>query len=87
MMIGMEVKETVLEFFQKKVKPLGKTEKEKLECRYLDIGILDSMQMVEMVIEFEKKFDVRFSVDDMQSPEFRTIGGLIEIIQRLRRNV
>ena len=81
-----DTEEAVLRFFRGKGKPLGRSKQEELECRYLDSGVLDSMQMVEMVVQFEKEFGVRFSVDDMQSPEFRTIRGLIGIIGRLRKH-
>jgi acyl carrier protein len=38
-----------------------------------------------MVVGFEKIFGIRFSPENMQSLEFRTIGGLIGIIDNLRK--
>jgi acyl carrier protein len=52
---------------------------------YLDQGILDSFGIVEMVTELESQLEVRFSPGDLQSSEFRTVGGLIDLIERLRR--
>jgi len=72
----------VLEFFKSKGKILGNSEEEYLNCNYLDIGLLDSMQLVEMIALFEDLFIVKFSTEDLQSEEFRTIGGLINIIKR-----
>lgn len=51
---------------------------------YLDTGALDSMGIVSMVMELEQRFGIRFEAEDMQSVEFRTIGGLISLIERRR---
>ena len=81
----MDTKETVLSFLSSKNDIPGETESDQLACEYLDQGILDSMGIIEMVVDFEKKFGIRFSPENMQSLEFRTIGGLIGIIDNLRK--
>jgi hypothetical protein len=78
------VSDFVMNYFESKGTIPGNTPGEKLKCAYLDSGLLDSMQLVEMIVEFEKEFGIRFSSDHMQSPQFRTIGGLISLVEELR---
>ena len=78
-----EIENTVLEFFRTKRNVLAQTEAEELACNYLEEKLIDSMGLVEMVLEFEEKFGVAFKSSDMQSPEFRTTGGLIGTIEKL----
>jgi len=82
----MNVKEEVLHFFKTNaIKPLpSDTEADYLACYYLDVGIIDSIGIVKMIMEFEEIFDIHFDADCMQSYEFQTIGGLIQIIERIR---
>jgi len=61
----------------------GESEPERLACEYLDEGVLDSMGMVELVLELERLYGIHFEPEDMQSEEFRTIGGLVAIVERL----
>lgn len=80
----MNVTETVLDFFQKRGGLPGATLDEQLNCSYLDTKVIDSMGIIEMVTEFEQAFGIRFEVEELQSTEFQTVGGLIAIIERLR---
>lgn len=81
----MDVKETVLNFFKTHAKtslPDSK-EEEYLSCYYLDMGIIDSLGIVEMIMEFEGKYGIYFSEDSLQSYEFQTIGGVINMVESL----
>jgi acyl carrier protein len=78
-------KDTVLDFMLRNGRqPLPGNEADALACAYLDSGIIDSLGIISMVSEFESKFAIRFSAEDMQSYEFQTIGGLITLVNRLR---
>lgn len=83
----MDVKETVLAFLASKNEIPGDTAAEQLDCDYLAAGVLDSMGIVEMVTDFEDTFLIRFTPEDMQSGEFRTVGGLIGLIEQRRTGV
>ena len=80
----MDVKQVVFAYLESKNKIPGSSETEKLGCYYLDSGVIDSLGIIEMITTFEEKFQIQFSSDDMQSTDFRTIGGLINLIERLR---
>ncbi|MBI4061173.1 MAG: acyl carrier protein [Elusimicrobia bacterium] len=80
----MNVKAEVLRYFDARAQaPLpGGTEEERLGCKYLDQGIVDSMGLVEMITSFEALFGIRFSSEDVQGYEFQTPGGLIGLIEK-----
>ena len=80
----MDIKETVLAFFRSKGQIPGDNESEQLACRYLDVDLLDSMGVVEMVMELERIFGLSFTSEAMQSERFQTIGGLIGVVEELR---
>ena len=79
-----DVKEAVLAFIAERAELPGETESERLSVEYLDDGLLNSMAVVELVVGLEDRFGIRFEPEDMQSVEFRTVGGLIEVVSRLR---
>jgi acyl carrier protein len=80
----IDTKETVIAYFHGKIKFLGVAEASQLACNYLETGVLDSMGVVEMIVEFENSFKICFSPEDMLSPDFQTVGGLVTLINRLR---
>jgi acyl carrier protein len=59
----------------------GQDAKEKRAYRFLETGHIDSFKLNEFIMEIEDQFDIVLSPDDTQSDEFRSIGGLIEIIK------
>jgi acyl carrier protein len=79
-----DVRRAVFAFLRAKGPIPGSTEAEQLAYPYLEQGLLDSLGVVEMVTEFEGTFGIQFTLDDLQGLEFRTVGGLIGIIERLR---
>lgn len=76
-----EIQLFLISFFVSKSPELASKNWSDMESiAYLDKGILDSMQLVEMISVIESKFNIRFEMETMQLPEFRTIGGLAGII-------
>ena len=80
----MTVKEQVLAIMERRGEIPGETEDDRLAYWYLDRGLVDSMGFVELVIEMESTFGIRFGPEDMQAQDFRTVGGVIETIERLQ---
>ena len=71
----MHTQDLVFKFFDEKGGIPGNELKEKLACHYLDIKIIDSMGIIEMVTLFEDSFKIRMKAEDLQSNEFQTVGG------------
>ena len=78
----MSIKESVLNYFANK-RALSGSEDEKLRIRYLNEGIIDSMGIIDLITYFEEQYQIQFEADDLQSEEFQTIGGLVQILERL----
>ncbi len=51
-----------------------------LDENYFQKGIIDSMGIIELIMDIEKKFDFRFSQRDFQDRRFSSVNGLSEII-------
>ena len=75
-----QIRRIVLEYFDERADSNWADENERLTCQYLDIGIVDSLGIIEMVLFFEKEFSVNFTPAQMQSELFRTPGGLIVLL-------
>ena len=54
--------------------------------QYLDLGHIDSLGVIKFVIQIEEKFDVEISDSDMILDGFRTVGGLVQIINNKVKN-
>ena len=50
--------------------------------RYLDHGQIDSLELISFVISIEKKFSIKFTPKDLSSKEFRTVIGLVKLIEK-----
>ncbi|MDM8564770.1 phosphopantetheine-binding protein [Candidatus Halobeggiatoa sp. HSG11] len=48
---------------------------------YIDSGYVDSMGIIKFMISIEAEFNIELTESNMESPEFKTIGGLVGIIK------
>ncbi len=53
-----------------------------LSAAYLDEGIIDSFALVEMIATLEQQFGIKFSAAELTSHNFRTLAGVITIIEK-----
>lgn len=51
---------------------------------YVDSGLIDSLGVMRFVSEIEETFDIELRDEDILSDEFRTLGGVIEIVEQAR---
>tara|TARA_B100002003_G_C14157111_1_gene557375 strand:- start:6373 stop:6657 length:285 start_codon:yes stop_codon:yes gene_type:complete len=49
---------------------------------YIDEGHVNSLSLLEFITGLEERFDIQFSDSDFESVEFRTVGGLANLIAR-----
>tara|TARA_B100001063_G_C16267964_1_gene313107 strand:- start:221 stop:472 length:252 start_codon:yes stop_codon:yes gene_type:complete len=49
---------------------------------YLDNGHIDSIEIMNFVLELEKVFKIKLNNKDIISREFRSINGLISVIHK-----
>jgi len=53
---------------------------------YVDSGYVDSLGIIKFVVEIESFYDIEISESDMEFSEFKTVGGLVSIINRKVRS-
>lgn len=57
------------------------SDNERMAYRYLDVAHIDSFGLNEFVMEIEDQFNVVLSPQDTQSEEFRSVSGLVELLE------
>lgn len=48
---------------------------------YVESGYIDSLATLKFVVELEDKFGIGFSDDELSLPDFKIVGGLIQLVQ------
>ncbi len=61
------------------------TEKLNLQVNQVDMelvetGILDSMGLIDLLVELEKEFGIRISIEEIETDDFRSIAKIEEFI-------
>ncbi len=51
---------------------------------YIESGHVDSVGIIHFILEIERTFGIEIGEADIESAEFRTVGGLIALIERKR---
>lgn len=49
---------------------------------FIKAGIIDSMGIIKFILELESRFDIEITEADIESEEFRSVQGLVEMISR-----
>ena len=76
----MTVKDRVIRVI-KSIKSTDLSDEVLLKTNYLEKGLFDSFQMVELITKLESEFNIKFPLEIVSSERFRTPKGIIEIIQ------
>ncbi|MBN1902440.1 hypothetical protein JW926_14030 [Candidatus Sumerlaeota bacterium] len=85
--MNQEVKDWIIRFFESKKNGIpGATEKDKLMVDYFSAGLLDSLDVVNLVVSIEQNFKITLGPREMQDRRFCAIGGLAEIVSDLMNN-
>lgn len=49
---------------------------------YIEQGYIDSLGLIKFIIELEDEFNIEFTDDELNSPSIRTVGGLVNLVER-----
>lgn len=60
-------------------------DQELLSTDYLDNGLIDSFQIVELITNIEDEFKIKLSSENLTSEKFRTLKGVVNIIYQLQK--
>ena len=55
---------------------------EKKDYCYLDEGHVDSIGLIQFILEVEEFFDISFTSQDTNSDQFRNVLGLCQIVEK-----
>ena len=77
-----EILKKIISILKKNKRIPFKEKKKILEFRYLDVGHIDSIQIMNFIVNLERTFKIKISAKDTESNDFRSIKGLIKIIKK-----
>ena len=80
-----EIYDEIVSLLEKRGPVQGNSDQEICNYRYLDAGHVDSLNIMQFILEIEESFDISLSAEDTQSDEFRTVGGIIALVERKRQ--
>lgn len=49
---------------------------------FIQAGIVDSMSIIKFILELESKFDIEITDANVESNDFRSVKGLVNMISR-----
>ena len=75
-----KIQNTLVKILEKKKKIKENTLQKKLKYRFLENGHLDSISLINFIINIEEEFEIKFSSKDTESEKFRTLDGISKII-------
>jgi D-alanine--poly(phosphoribitol) ligase subunit 2 len=74
-----DIRQFVLALLQKKARlPAGFDD----FTDFVTAGIVDSIGIIKFVLQLESRFEIEILDSDIESPAFRTVRGLVEMIGR-----
>lgn len=76
---GLEPIDFLKEYLSE-IKPINMNDEKFLNYRYLDKH-LDSFGIIQFIMAVEEEFSISLLPEDTESEEFRTIKGIIKIIE------
>ena len=57
------------------------------EKKLIDDGVLDSFDIIQVVMELNEAFDIDIHVEDLEPDNFNTVEAMMELIQRLQDEI
>ena len=77
-----QIYDTLVFLLEKRGPVPGETEEDIRNYLYLDAGHVDSFNIIQLILEIEDEFGISLLAEDTESVDFRSIGGLIRLVER-----
>lgn len=55
-----------------------------LTLNYVESGYIDSLGMIQFIATIEDEFNIVFSDEDMENPNIKVVGKLVEMVESKR---
>lgn len=75
-----QTEQKIYNFFMEKQINLGETNNVILKRNFVKDGLIDSMNILELIAYLEYEFNLTFDAKALESREFQTIEGIAQII-------
>ena len=75
-----DVKEFVTGYIQREY--TVPEDKDIMALNFIEEGYIDSMGYIQFISTIEDEFGIEFEVEDMENPDLRIVGNLIEFINK-----
>lgn len=73
-----DIKEFVTEYIQREY--TVPDDVDIMTLNYIEAGYIDSMGFIQFVSTIEDEFDIEFEVEDIENPDMKIVGKLIDFI-------
>ena len=80
----MEVEEYILDTLQREYSFKEGVDLDALD--YVAEGYMDSLGLVQFIVELESEFNISFSDEELSSSDFKIVGKLIKMVERKMEN-
>lgn len=74
------VKEFVTEYIQREYTVADDIDI--MTLNYVESGYVDSMGLIQFIATIEDEFSIEFEDEELENPEIKVVGKLIELIER-----
>lgn len=75
-----KVKEFVTEYIQREYTVADDIDI--MTLNYVESGYVDSMGLIQFIATIEDEFSIEFEDEELENPEIKVVGKLIELIER-----
>ena len=73
-----DIKEFVTEYIQREY--TVPEDVDIMTLNYIEAGYIDSMGFIQFISTIEDEFDIEFEVEDIENPDMKIVGKLIDFI-------
>ena len=76
-----KIQRFIIDFLEEKKPIQTRNKKDILKYRYLEDGQIDSLELFSFIQKIETCFNIKLRPKETNSNEFRSVGGLVQIIK------
>ncbi len=75
-----KIQKSLIKIVERKKKIKASNMKDKLNYHFIGSELLDSIELINFIIEVEENFKIKFSSKDTESKDFRKLSGVAKLV-------